>query len=154
MILLNLDRTILNARIKSRAGNARYYAKHAEECRVKGREYSRKYRDANREKVRAGNLDGYYRDPAKRMAAQHRILLKKHGMTVDDFNRMSEAQGGKCAICLQAPSGRFKKLSTDHDHVTGDVRGLLCSPCNLGLGSFRDNTERLRKAAAYLERKR
>ncbi|MBK7330438.1 MAG: hypothetical protein IPI85_15545 [Dehalococcoidia bacterium] len=42
----------------------------------------------------------------------------------------------------------------DHDHVTGQVRGFLCSHCNIALGAFRDNPESMRAAAAYIERNR
>jgi hypothetical protein len=56
--------------------------------------------------------------------------------------------GDLCAICRQPSVGQ--RLSIDHCHETGIVRGLLCSPCNLGLGSFRDSVERLESAIRYL----
>ena len=56
--------------------------------------------------------------------------------------------GGHCAIC-----GEFvqqQDFHLDHDHATGVVRGVLCGPCNLGLGSFRDSRSNLLRAARYL----
>lgn len=57
-----------------------------------------------------------------------------------------ESQMGLCAICK-----RPKKLNVDHDHKTGEIRGLLCSRCNLGLASFGDSIEGLEKAIDYLK---
>ncbi len=56
----------------------------------------------------------------------------------------------KCAICGYTNSKSYPKLGIDHDHKTGEVRGVLCSFCNTGLGSFRDNTELLSAAIKYL----
>lgn len=54
-----------------------------------------------------------------------------------------------CQICNQTDSRR--KLSIDHDHVTGKIRGLLCDACNKGLGLFKDNKDLLENAKNYLE---
>ena len=58
--------------------------------------------------------------------------------------------GGVCAIC-GGVSTDGRRLAVDHDHITKDVRGLLCQPCNVGLGVFGDSPEVLRLAADYLE---
>jgi len=52
-----------------------------------------------------------------------------------------------CEICGQATQ---KALHLDHDHITGAFRGWLCGPCNLGIGSFRDNSDLLVSAARYI----
>jgi hypothetical protein len=68
---------------------------------------------------------------------------------------MNYQQDGLCAICgskeIPAKSGQQRRLSIDHDHETGRIRGLLCSKCNTGLGFFRDNIRFLRSAIRYLE---
>ncbi len=71
------------------------------------------------------------------------------------YLRLFEEQDGVCAICGEPETavlrGRTLKLSVDHDHETGVIRGLLCHACNLGLGKFKDRVELLEKAIAYLE---
>lgn len=62
------------------------------------------------------------------------------------------AQNGLCAICGGPPGKR--SLNVDHDHVSGNVRDLLCATCNVGIGVMRDNPDLLRKAADYIERHR
>mgnify|MGYP000933626974 CR=1 FL=1 len=60
---------------------------------------------------------------------------------------------GACDICgTDSPGGRYGRWHIDHDHETGKVRGLLCSPCNTSLGLLGDDPARIRRAAEYLER--
>lgn len=83
--------------------------------------------------------------------------LSSKGLTVQEYEDMTVLQGGGCAICGAAPSE--KNLHIDHNHNCCDgrsscgkcIRGLLCGPCNQGLGQFRDDPARLRAAANYLE---
>jgi ribosomal protein L37E len=75
---------------------------------------------------------------------------RKFGITKEVVQDLMLQQKGVCAICGQTePSG--KRLAVDHCHVNGTVRGLLCQNCNLGLGYFQDNTERMEKAIMYLK---
>ena len=76
---------------------------------------------------------------------------KTSGVTRDEYSRMFDSQGGMCAICGIHQDFVKRGFSVDHDHKTGAVRALLCGRCNLGLGYFKDNPDRLRKAAEYLE---
>ena len=68
-----------------------------------------------------------------------------------EYERFLSEQDGVCAICLK-PCQTGQRLSVDHDHVTGAVRGLLCRRCNSGLGHFQDSLDLLKKALMYLER--
>lgn len=70
-------------------------------------------------------------------------------MTIEQYDALVEEQLGFCAICHRNPGPRG--LDVDHDHRTGEVRGLLCSRCNTGLGLFADLPLFLYRAAAYLE---
>lgn len=76
---------------------------------------------------------------------------KTYGISAEDYKRLYEAQGGRCAICKRA-TGAARRLAVDHNHKTGEVRGLLCKPCNrYGLGMFaRDDPEIFDRAADYL----
>ena len=65
--------------------------------------------------------------------------------------------GSRCALCRRTAeeartSDRIKALSVDHCHETGAIRGLLCGPCNTGIGMLGENPERLTAAADYLYR--
>ena len=84
----------------------------------------------------------------RKPATMRRAALKVHGLTLEDYDRMFDRQRGLCLICHQ-PSP--KNLHVDHDHDSGKVRGLLCMRCNVGMGSFDDDPERLFAAALYLE---
>ena len=78
-------------------------------------------------------------------------LLKRHGITLEDYQKMHKDQNGVCAICGQKEPYNGYSLAVDHDHNTNKIRGLLCSNCNRGLGLFRDSTEILEKAIDYLK---
>ncbi len=84
------------------------------------------------------------------------FLLRNFGITLEEFNKILEAQNNLCAICKQPETrqfnGRTSSLALDHCHETGKVRGLLCWRCNSGIGKLRDNSELLRNAADYLDR--
>lgn len=77
-------------------------------------------------------------------------LASTYNMTVEEYDEVFERQGGACAICGNKP--HKMRLAVDHDHLSGKVRGLLCSRCNHKLlGSANDSTRLLYKAIEYLE---
>lgn len=82
-----------------------------------------------------------------------RDYLKKYGIELKDYDLMLEAQGGGCQICKSTDPKGQGRFHVDHNHETGEVRGLLCSHCNTGLGMFKDSPALLISAAAYLEDK-
>jgi hypothetical protein len=74
----------------------------------------------------------------------------RYGISPEQYQELWNKQEGKCKICgTKLPDGEY--LAIDHDKESGEIRGLLCRNCNLGLGNFHDNPESLRKAAEYLE---
>jgi len=79
------------------------------------------------------------------------LLKRKYNLSLEDYDKLIEQQDGKCAICnTENPGGHHKRFVVDHNHKTGEVRALLCSTCNTGLGNFYDNPQILLKAAEYL----
>jgi hypothetical protein len=72
--------------------------------------------------------------------------VRRYGLTLPEFHAL--VARGACDICKRSD----RRLCVDHCHETKRVRGLLCENCNLGLGSFDDDTVRLQKAEAYLRR--
>jgi hypothetical protein len=75
-------------------------------------------------------------------------LLRRYGITLEEYDRILALQNGVCAICENKPKGRF--LCVDHCHRTGKIRGLLCSRCNAAIGSFEDNPKYTEAATVYL----
>ena len=108
----------------------RYRRKHREKCR----EYSRDYYNKHKQAWPKYNLQARY------------------GITPEDYDRLYEEQQGGCAICGKHQSKLKKALSVDHNHKTGQIRGLLCNRCNLLLGNVSDNSIILRSAADYLDK--
>lgn len=82
-------------------------------------------------------------------------LRVEYGLTPEAYDELLRRQGGGCAVC-KSPDPRWKRaravrsFCVDHDHETGHVRGLLCSPCNRGVGLLQDSPEVLEAAARYL----
>lgn len=77
-------------------------------------------------------------------------MIKQYGMTLEEYDQLYEKQNGCCAICFikEQPN---KKLSIDHDHKTGKIRGLLCNPCNVSMGYAKEDIKILEKMIQYLE---
>ena len=83
--------------------------------------------------------------------SNQRSSLAKLGMTVSDYDAMFSVQHGCCAICGKHQSDLNRALAVDHNHQTGEVRALLCCPCNAALGVFKEESFLCRQAAQYLE---
>lgn len=82
---------------------------------------------------------------------RRRRLMERYGVTPEWYDETLKAQGYRCAICpATTPGTRRKYFPVDHDHATGEARGLLCCNCNTGLGMFGDDLDNVLAAAAYL----
>lgn len=85
-----------------------------------------------------------------------RARCTRYGITLGHFMRLAAQQDGRCAICsTEFPS--IRKMNIDHDHYTEKVRGLLCTPCNTGLGMLGidgpSSRERVQSVRNYLDRR-
>lgn len=85
-----------------------------------------------------------------RLAARKRALCEF--ITEEQCIGLFNSQGGRCAICRKNLTWPSKDAHVDHNHLTGMIRGILCSMCNRGIGNFKDNPEYLRTGADYLEK--
>lgn len=77
-------------------------------------------------------------------------LKSKYGITIEEYNEMFQDQCGCCAICNIHQSELKETLYVDHNHLTGEIRGLLCSKCNFVLGLMNDDPTLLGRASEYL----
>lgn len=116
-------------------------------------------KECNKQKAKNWHYDNHERSKEARRAYSknnpetvRRLNYKrKYGITLEQYNQILEAQGGVCAGCggveRRAATGN---LAVDHNHETGEVRGLLCSNCNRALGLLGDSIETLKSLADYL----
>lgn len=128
---------------------------------VSRREYNRKWKQKNRQRVadsmkkwRQKNrekINAYQRQNRHKYRTYHRRfwLNRKYGIALGDFNAMLLAQGMLCALCRKS-CATGEALCVDHSHETGKVRGLLCRKCNTGIGLFYEDPRLLRRAEAYI----
>lgn len=84
--------------------------------------------------------------PCNLASSRDAYLRREYGIGQVQYDALLEAQGGVCAIC----SENRELLAVDHDHTTGEVRGLLCNPCNRGIGLLKDDPDRMLAAAMYV----
>jgi len=102
---------------------------------------------ANCGRVRLRKQGSKYRCAEGMKLQRRRNKVKaKYGITWQERDALLIAQSGRCAICRDP----MLDPHVDHDHQTGEVRGLLCRPCNLGIGNFRDDPFLLHAAVDYL----
>jgi hypothetical protein len=81
-----------------------------------------------------------------------RNIKNSYNLSREEYFALIEKQDNKCALCLKPFEGILnRKLHIDHCHATNKVRGLLCMPCNVGLGMLGDDEEGLTKALAYVK---
>ena len=133
-------------------------------CQFCGKDFSKTPRALNSKTIHCSDSckQQAYLERGDKMSADERLekrhsYVKSHyGLTKEDYNRLLAQQDGCCAICGESESEinkkitHYKALSVDHDHKTKQVRGLLCSRCNIGLGNFKDNIKIMARAIQYL----
>lgn len=104
----------------------------------------------HKEEIKRRNGVWYHANKHKMRSTRRRAALRRvYGLQPEDYTRMYEEQGGVCAVCRRDYG---PVLDVDHDHDTGEVRGLLCGPCNRALGLLQDSPEVVRSLAGYIGR--
>lgn len=114
--------------------------------------YQRRLKELNpsyHERQKKGQKRWYGKHKERRRFYSRVSRLRRYGLTVEEYETLLTEQDGVCAICKKAP--KKKRLHVDHDHDTGNVRGLLCFNCNFGLSWFKEEPRLLGKAKKYLE---
>jgi len=121
----------------------KYYREYARGHRMRNPEkhkaYHKKYREENKDKRKNG------------------MLKFKFNLTLDEYNIMLKNQDGICKICSMPETARknnsdeVRMLSVDHDHNTGQIRGLLCNKCNRALGHYEATKPRAQDFEKYLQ---
>lgn len=129
---------------------------YAQRNREKVRKYQREWIARNQERVKSypkkklSEMSPAYRE-RKAAYAKRRHLERKYGITPEIWQEMYERQGGVCALCkVPGRTGKHDKLAVDHCHVTGRVRGLLCTPCNVSIGILGETPEQWEVVMQYL----
>lgn len=130
-----------------------YYTRNRETILAKNQEWRTKNKERHLARAREWHHEN--RDvilPKKREYSRrtkesraHKLRQKKYGITPDDFTKLLERQAGLCAICRVS-----KAAVVDHNHKTGAIRGILCSPCNTAIGLLKECPKRFEAAVKYL----
>ena len=97
-------------------------------------------------------MSGYKSKGLKKKSDRKVDLKRRYGISEIQYQSMLKQQDGKCALCRSEDIGRKGAVHfcVDHNHNTGDVRGLLCHNCNVVLGKIKDSKEWLHRALQYL----
>ena len=123
--------------------------------RENNQDHNKNYHIKNKETIskrKKKTNDIYYSKKETKDKVREYYLVNTHGITLDVYNYMLEKQEGCCSICgIHISELGVENLYVDHNHKNGNVRGLLCSNCNLGIGHFKDNIDLLENAIKYLK---
>lgn len=147
---------------KEREYKAVYYQGHKEKLdalskqwakdnSAKFRRIQKRYEATKKGKLAIARKEAKFKgSPGDKCRYRKHHLKRAYGLTLEQYDQMFEVQGGVCAIC-NGPETNGKRLSVDHDHKTGRIRGLLCHKCNGLLGFACDSADILLNAIYYIE---
>lgn len=126
------------------------YCRDCDNARKREKKYAMATPEAHEKKKAADRRDYEKHHAERRAAAVAQRLWSRYGITLEQYNEMWERQNGRCAICNRLGGGtNTDTLDVDHNHETGEVRGLLCRKCNMKLGYIEDR-EWFEAALKYL----
>lgn len=114
------------------------------------KEYQQKYFQANKARLLAYGKENHRRHAGttarKRQRWAHNLKFL-YNLSIADYEKMFKTQGGSCGICGKHQSEFKVRLAVDHNHKTGEIRGLLCNTCNSKLGWYENQSQNIE---AYL----
>jgi len=116
-------------------------------CSVEERKESRRRKReglSSKSEIKKEKIKGLDRKQLKKNST----LKYNYGITLEDYNILLKNQESKCLICKDV----YNNLVVDHDHKTGEVRGLLCYACNSGIGLLKENKNILLSAIEHLNK--
>jgi len=119
-------------------------------CRAcQGERAKRYYRGHRREKILKAAKRWRLENPEEIARSKRRWQLRKlYGITLETYEALVADREHKCDLCGKA---KHRWLGVDHDHETGDLRGLLCTACNMALARLGDTEESLLRVVHYLQ---
>ena len=140
-----------------------YYQANKERIKAKSQEYrladperdkamKAAYYQAHKDEIKARAKAWSRQNPIDPEQRRRHLLKTRYSLTIEQYDDMLKAQDGGCKICGTDRPGKKGRFHIDHNHSTGEVRGLLCHYCNVSLGGFKDNPDLLRAAATYVEK--
>lgn len=88
--------------------------------------------------------------PENKVARRAYDLNEKYGLSIEKYDELLIESCGKCALCGKPFDNYIREPAVDHNHVTGEIRGLLHAKCNKAIGLFNEDTAALLNAIKYL----
>lgn len=130
------------------------YDSDPEKFRARARDYvatmDPERREQHRQRAKVSRKQAYDANPEKFRVRQ---ITVKYGLSAEDYAQLIEDTGPNCPLCgVEFKSRGRAKRCVDHDHDTGNVRGMICMSCNFALGQFGDDPDTILRAIAYLGR--
>ena len=142
----NLQKQILKCKLCKKQYNKQYLQNHKEEIKQKNK---RKYIEHREEILQYQKQYRIKNGESLRQYAREHHAMYRYGISKKQLDKLVDICGSSCQIC-GASLSVSNPPHVDHNHDTGEVRGILCRCCNSGLGLFQDSTMFLKKAIEYL----
>ena len=148
----------LISEFRKRGKNSKYFQSYCKSCESEYMTKQYKVQNAKWKKENSDKILGYSRKWKKKNQKKcyyyNAVTARNFDLTIKEFAELYDSlydkQQGQCAICSVHQSELKKRLGVDHSHQSGQIRGLLCSKCNLGIGMLQDSAETCFAAAEYL----
>ena len=130
--------------------NKLFLSSNCKKCSVKINKENRiNIKNGSRTKKKQNKFIGFGKSDSAEYN-RNTTLFSRYGITPQQRIELFDSQDGKCYICEKHEKLFNKSLSVDHNHITGQVRGLLCSLCNQAIGLLKEDTKSLQMAINYL----